>query len=456
MTQFISINPATEEVIETFPEDDHSAVIQQLLAADAAFTTWRVQSFAERAAPMRRLAGILQEHRSSFAHFISEEMGRPHAAAFSEIEKCAFVCDYYAENAEKMLAEERSDVDGKVACVWFEPLGVVLAIMPWNYPFWQVIRAATPAIMAGNVVLLKHAPNVQRCARALEWLFLHAGFPRGVFQNVRVSEERVPGLIQDQRVKAVTLTGSVHAGSAVASIAAREIKKAVLELGGSDPFIVLDDAQLHLAARNGASMRLMNAGQSCVAAKRFIVVRGVAERFTELLAHEFGKVIMGDPMWEKTTLGPLASQGGRDVIAWQVDESVRRGATIVMGGVRPSGRGFFYPPTILANVTKGMPVFDEETFGPVAPIITVADEEEAIRVANDTRFGLGASIWSWDVEKAKTLAGRINAGFVAINAGPKSDPRLPFGGINKSGYGRELGTYGLKEFVNIKTVTSPV
>jgi succinate-semialdehyde dehydrogenase/glutarate-semialdehyde dehydrogenase len=380
------------------------------------------------------------------------EMGKPIAQAEAEVDKCAWVCEYYADHAEAMLAEQPRDTDASRSYVRFDPLGPVLAVMPWNFPFWQVFRFAAPAIMAGNAAVLKHASNVPRCALQIEEVFRDAGFPAGLFATALVGSSAVPGLIADERIAAVTLTGSEHAGRQVAERAGHELKKTVLELGGSDPFIVLADADLPVAARTAADARLVNSGQSCIAAKRFIVVEAVAEQFTARFVDELRARRVGDPLSRDTQVGPQARVDLRDDLHRQVQESIKRGAQRLLGGEIPSGKGAFYPPTLLAAVDKGMPAFDEETFGPVAAVIRAKDEADAVRLANDSQFGLGASLWTQDRVRAERLAAQIEAGAVHVNGLVKSDPRLPFGGIKRSGYGRELSEYGIREFVNIKSV----
>lgn len=450
---FTSINPATGGVIATYPEHAAPEVERRLALATTCFVSWRSRSFADRAAPMRRLAELFREQRRPLAEEITREMGRPITAALAEVEKCALACEFYATAAAEFLAEERIATEFRESFVRFDPLGIVLAVMPWNFPYWQVMRFAAPALMAGNVGLLKHASNVQGTALALERLFRESGFPDGAFQNLAIPASGVERVVRDPRVQAVTLTGSEHAGASVAGIAGQEIKKTVLELGGSDPFIVLADADVDAACAVAVAARLQNAGQSCIAAKRFIVDAAITDRFTACFRERFESMVIGDPMDERTTLGPLISARGREDVARQVERSVAMGATVVTGGGSLPGPGFFYAPTILTNVRKGMPVYDEETFGPVAAVITVHGVEEAVRVANDTLFGLGSAIWTRDLAVAKRVAGELRAGFVAVNGMVKSDPRLPFGGIGKSGYGRELSSFGIREFVNVKTVT---
>jgi succinate-semialdehyde dehydrogenase/glutarate-semialdehyde dehydrogenase len=447
-----SINPATGEVVETFTETPPAEVERVLAAAHAAFLRWRDVSFADRAGAMRRAAAILRERKAAYARTMALEMGKPLAQGEAEVDKCAWACEYYAEHAEAMLARQPRETDASASYVRFDPLGPVLAVMPWNFPFWQVIRFAAPALMAGNAGVLKHASNVPRCALQIEEVFRDAGFPRGLFATVLVGSSSVPALIDDPRIAAVTLTGSEHAGSQVAERAGRQIKKTVLELGGSDPFIVLADADVATAARTAADARLVNSGQSCIAAKRFIVVEAVAETFVARFADELRARRMGDPLSRETQVGPQAREDLRDALHGQVEASVKRGARLVLGGEIPPERGAFYPPTLLIGVEPGMAAFDEETFGPVASVINARDEADALRLANTSSFGLGASLWTQDRARAERLAARIEAGMVFVNGLVKSDPRLPFGGVKRSGYGREVSEYGIREFSNIKTV----
>ncbi len=449
---FISTNPATGVAFAEHPEMDDAEVARRLDLGQRAFEEWRETTFAERAALMKRLGVAFRAKKRELAAIAASEMGRPITAGISEIEKCALVCDFYADEAETMLAPETVDAGTSESYVRFDPLGIVLAVMPWNFAYWQVMRFVAPALMAGNVGLLKHASNVQGCAIALEEIIREAGFPTGCFQNLAIRVSAVEGVLRDPRVKAATLTGSEKAGASVAAICGSEIKPTVLELGGSDPYIVLADADVEAAARIAVEARFQNAGQSCIAAKRFIVVRSVHDQFVALFKEGVAKMVVGDPMDEQTTMGPLSTASGRDDTARQVRGSLELGAKLVCGGSTPNRPGFFFEPTILSGVKKGMPAYDEETFGPIAAVIEAADEADAIRIANDTEFGLGASIWTRDIARAKQLATRVNAGFVGINSMVKSDPRLPFGGIGKSGYGRELASYGIREFVNIKAV----
>src|SRR5436190_3400242 len=447
-----SINPATGQVLERFEETSAQELDHILDAAHEAFLAWRTIPFATRAQKMRGAARVLRERADTYARTMTLEMGKPIVQAEAEVEKCAVVCDYYAEHAETFLAAEPRETDASRSYVRFDPLGPVLAVMPWNFPFWQVFRFAAPALMAGNVGILKHASNVPRTALQIEEVFREAGFPRGVFSTVLVGSSAVASLVADPRIVAVTLTGSEGAGRNVAEHSGRELKKTVLELGGSDPFIVLADADLAAAAKSAADARLINSGQSCIAAKRFIAVEAVADRFLDLFLDELRSRRMGDPLARETQVGPQARIDLRDQLHKQVEESVKRGAKRLLGGEIPRGKGAFYPPTLLAGVDKGMPAFDQETFGPVAAVVRAKDEGDAVRLANDSPFGLGASIWTQDRARAEHLAAQIEAGAVFVNGIVKSDPRLPFGGIKRSGYGRELSEYGIREFVNIKSV----
>jgi len=447
-----SINPATGEVLETFQEMSTSEIARILEAADRTFHDWRDRPFGEREKKMREAARILRAGKEKYARTMALEMGKPIVQGEAEVEKCAWACDYYAEHAEAFLAEQPRETDASRSYIRFDPLGPVLAIMPWNFPFWQVFRFAAPALMAGNAGILKHASNVPRCALQIEEVFRESGFPENLFRTVLVGSGKVAGITADPRIRAATLTGSDSAGSKVAEQAGREIKKTVLELGGSDPFIVLEDADVQKAAKTAADARLINSGESCIAAKRFIVVEKVANVFLEVFVAEMRSRKMGDPLDRQTQVGPQARHDLRESLHRQVEESVKRGAQLLLGGRMPESPGAFYPPTVLAGVNKGMPAFDEETFGPVAAVIRARDEGDAIRLANDSPFGLGASLWTQDRERAERLVGEIEAGCVFVNELVKSDPRLPFGGVKRSGYGRELSEYGIREFMNIKSV----
>src|SRR6058998_3454668 len=440
-----SINPTTGETLETFAETTPAALERVLDQALAAYQSWSRCSYAQRAQAMREAGRLLRERKTQHARTMALEMGKPLMQGEAEAEKCAWVCDYYAEHAERFLADEPRETDASKAFVRFDPIGPVLAIMPWNFPFWQVFRFAAPAMMAGNAGLLKHAPNVTRCALEIEAIFREAGFPDGLFRALILSNEAVAQVIADPRVRAVTLTGSDRAGSQVAERAGRYLKKTVLELGGSDPFIVLEDADVEQAARTAADARLVNSGQSCIAAKRFIVVEPVAETFIALLADELRARRLGDPLARDTQVGPQARVDLGDSLHQQIAESVKRGAKLLLGGEVPARKGAFYPPTLLAAVDKGMPAFDEETFGPVAAVIRAKDEADAVRLANDSAFGLGASLCTQDRVRAERMAAQIEAGAVFVNSLVTSDPRLPSGGIKRS-------EYGIREFVNIKSV----
>jgi succinate-semialdehyde dehydrogenase / glutarate-semialdehyde dehydrogenase len=446
-----SINPASGEILETFEPSSERDVDRVAAAAHEAFQLWRRRSYADRAAVLRAAAGLLRAGADAFARTMALEMGKPLAEGRAEVEKCAGTCEFYATNAERLLAPEECPTDASKSYVRFDPLGVVFAVMPWNYPFWQVFRFAAPALMAGNGAVLKHAPNVTRCALHIEKIFRDAGLPEGLFGVVHGGAEVASKAIAHDRIVAVTLTGSERAGSSVAEQAGRALKKSVLELGGSDPFIVLSDADLAKAAATAAAARLLNSGQACIAAKRFIVADDVADRFLELFVAEMRKRKMGDPLEPETQIGPQARMDLRENLHRQVTESVARGAKIRFGGELPNGKGAFYPATVL-EAEKGVPVFDEETFGPVASVTRARNEEDAIRMANDTPYGLGASLWTSDRTRAERLAVEIEAGCVFVNGLVKSDPRAPFGGIKRSGYGRELGVYGLRELTNVKTV----
>ncbi len=408
--------------------------------------------FSERSKLMNEAAKVLRSKKEEYARGITTEMGKPIKQAVSEVEKCAWVCEYYAENAEKFLAEEFIETDATESYVRFDPIGVVLAVMPWNFPFWQVFRFAAPSIMAGNVGLLKHASNVPMTANAIEDVFRLAGFPENIFKNLLIGSSKVSAVISNPKVKAATLTGSEPAGSKVAELSGKLIKKTVLELGGSDPFIVFSDANLDKAVDTAVTSRLINNGESCIAAKRFIVVEDIADEFTKIFVEKFEKLKVGDPFEEDTDLGPLAREDLVTDLHDQVSDSVDAGAKILTGGKKLERPGFYYAPTIITNLTPEMRAYKEELFGPVASLLVAKDEDDAIRIANDTEFGLGASLWTNDLEKAKRLVSQIHSGSTFVNELVKSDPRLPFGGVGISGYGRELSHYGIKEFVNIKTV----
>ena len=447
-----SINPATGEVLERFEETGPAELERLLAQSHTTYLEWRRSPISQRAKLMREAARILRDEKARFGRTMALEMGKPIVQGEAEAEKCAWVCDYYAENAAAFLAEQPRKTDASRSYVRFDPLGPVLAIMPWNFPFWQVFRFAAPALMAGNTGILKHASNVPRCALDIEDVFRQAGFPDGAFRTALVGNTVVAGIIADHRVVATTLTGSEQAGMKVAEQSGRNLKKTVLELGGSDPFIVLADADVDLAARVAADARLINSGQSCIAAKRFIVVESVADRFLELFQQEMATRPMGDPLERKTAVGPQARTDLRNGLHRQVEDSIKQGARLVLGGKVPEGKGAFYPPTILVDTAPGITAFDEETFGPVAAVALARDEADAIRLANTSPYGLGASLWTKDRGRAERLVAQIEAGAVHVNGQVKSDPRLPFGGIKRSGYGRELSDFGIREFVNIKSV----
>jgi succinate-semialdehyde dehydrogenase/glutarate-semialdehyde dehydrogenase len=447
-----TVNPATGSVILEYAEIGTGALEERLAVAARTFAAWRTTSFAERADLLLRAASRLRSRKSELARLMTLEMGKPVLQAEAEVEKCAWVCDFYAEKAEEFLAPEPREAGARQSFVRFDPLGPILAIMPWNFPFWQVIRFAAPCLAAGNVALLKHAPNVAGCALAIDELFRVAGFPPGAFQALIISEEQAASVIADPRVRGVSFTGSDRGGSRVAQLAGRGVKRLVLELGGSDPFVVLEDADLERALTAAVASRTLNSGQSCIAAKRFVVHASLAARFAEGLAERMRALRIGDPAEPGTEVGPIARADLRDNLDRQVRESVAKGAKVLCGGVPLPGPGFYYAPTVLADVALGMPAADEETFGPVAAVLAARDEEDAVRLANATPYGLAASVWSADAQRALRLVPRIEAGSVFVNDYPKSDPRVPFGGVKRSGYGRELAREGIREFVNAKTV----
>ena len=448
-----AINPATGEVVATHEEMTPAAVGRILEDVHEAFLGWRRASFADRAAPMRRAANTLRANAGDYARLMAKEMGKPIREGVAEAQKCASVCDFYAENAERFLAREAIATEARKSFVTFNPLGVVLAVMPWNFPFWQVFRFAAPGLMAGNAAVLKHASNVPGCALAIEDVFRRSGFPQNLFRALMIGSPKVEAVIENPLVRAVTLTGSGPAGRSIARKAGEMLKKTVLELGGSDPYLILEDADLELAATVSAKGRLINSGQSCIAAKRFIAVDKIRRPFEELFVQKMRAVKMGDPLREETQIGPQARHDLRDALHRQVEASVAKGARCLLGGRVPEDRGAYYPPTVLTDVGKGMPAYEEELFGPVAAIIPVRDEEEAIATANDSVFGLGAAVLTSDLARGERIAAeRIESGCVFVNDSVRSDPRLPFGGVKESGYGRELSAYGIREFVNIKTV----
>lgn len=447
-----SLNPATNEVLKAF-EPYSSVELENLIAkADGAFAKWRKTIFVKRAELMRRAAQELRDNNLHYAEIITLEMGKPIREAKAEINKCALCCDFYADHAETYLKDEDISSNASISYVSYEPLGIILAVMPWNFPFWQVFRFAAPSIMAGNVGLLKHASNVPQCALAIEEVFRKAGFPEGVFTTALLESAEVENLIKDDRIKAVTLTGSEGAGASVGALAGSQIKKTVLELGGSDAFIVLRDTNLEETAKMAAKARMINTGQSCIAAKRFIVEEEIAQPFIQRMKFYLEQLKSGDTLAETTDYGPMARQDLAVSVQKQVNDSVAKGAEIILAGGQPDSESAYFHPMMLTNIQPGTPAHDEEIFGPVACIFVVKDAEEAIKVANDCRYGLGASIWSGNVPEARRLARQIESGAVFINGIVQSHPALPFGGIKKSGYGRELSYVGIREFVNQKTV----
>lgn len=449
----LSTNPATGTLIREYPETSPEEVTGALSLAGRAAAEWATTSFGDRAALMHKAGVRLRQHTEDLAHLMAVEMGKPLAQGRAEAEKCAWVCDYYAEHSEGFLADQVVATDASRSFITYRPLGVLLAVMPWNFPLWQVFRFAAPSLMAGNAVLLKHASNVCGCALAIEDVFVGVGFPPGLFRTLLVGSNRVAGLIAAPEVKAVTLTGSTPAGRAVAAQAGACLKKTVLELGGSDPYLILEDADLESAVESCVAARLINGGQSCIAAKRFIVVDAVRKQFEELLVEKMKAKRMGDPLEPGMDLGPQARRDLRDQLHQQVARSRERGARLLLGGRVPEGASAFYPPTVLTEVARGQPAYDEELFGPVAAVIGVKDEADGIRVANGTAFGLGAAVFTRDLARGERIAATaLDAGSCFVNGFVKSDPRLPFGGIKDSGYGRELSVFGIREFVNVKTV----
>jgi succinate-semialdehyde dehydrogenase/glutarate-semialdehyde dehydrogenase len=448
-----AINPATGETIAAYDEATPQQVDAIVGSVHAAWQAWRRRPFTERAAPMRRAAGILRNEANDFAALMAREMGKPVRDGAAEAKKCATACDYFAEHAERFLADLPVQTEARASFVAFKPLGVVLAVMPWNFPFWQVFRFAAPGLMAGNAGLLKHASNVPGCALAIEGVFRRAGFPENLFRTLLIGSGQVDAVIAHPKVAAVTLTGSGPAGRAVAAKAGSVLKKTVLELGGSDPYLVLEDADLDVAADVCTKARLVNSGQSCIAGKRFLVVEAVRAAFLERFVARMRASKMGDPIDPSTEIGPQARVDLRDTLQRQVDESVAAGARCLLGGTIPDRPGAWYPPTVLTDVRPGMPAFDEEVFGPVAAVVAVHDEADAIRLANQSEFGLGGGVITRDVERGKRIAAEsIESGAVFVNDAVRSDPRLPFGGVKESGYGRELSDFGIREFVNIKSV----
>jgi succinate-semialdehyde dehydrogenase / glutarate-semialdehyde dehydrogenase len=444
-----SINPFTNFVIEEFEEYSERKLEELLLLSGEAFKKWKRTDFESRKSLMFNASRLLIENKNEYAESITAEMGKPVSESRAEVEKCALVCEYYANNAESFLAKEPVDTDADLSYVSYEPLGTILGIMPWNFPFWQVFRFAVPTLMAGNTVMLKHASNVQICARHIENIFTIAGFPDAVFLNLVIGSDKVEKVIENDVIKAVSLTGSEYAGQRVAESAGRKIKKTLLELGGSNAFIILQDADIKKAVEIGMKARMQNAGQSCIAAKRFIVHEKVVEEFVALFKEEIKKLKQGDPIKEEINIGPLATIQQADAVQEQVRKSIEMGARLIAGGERKDN---FFSPALLIDVVPGMPLFDEEVFGPVAPVIVARSTAEAVAFANQSTYGLGVSLFTNDMKKAEDLVQEFNDGAVFINAMVKSDPRLPFGGTKQSGYGRELAIQGIREFVNIKTV----
>ncbi|MGB0010324.1 MAG: NAD-dependent succinate-semialdehyde dehydrogenase [Candidatus Sulfotelmatobacter sp.] len=447
-----TINPATGETLQTFQPLSSSEIEQKLQLAVAAFQAERKTPFAERSRRMRKAADILERDKDKFAKLMTLEMGKPYKAAVAEAVKCTTACRYYAENAEHILADEIIETGAKKSFVRYRPIGPILAVMPWNFPFWQVIRFAAPALMAGNVGLLKHASNVPQCALAIEKLFLEAGFPAGAFQTLLIGSQQVDAILNDPRVVAATLTGSEQAGIEVGVAAAKRIKKVVLELGGSDPFIVMPSADLEAAVATAVEARVINNGQSCIAAKRFIVHESIASDFEKKFVDRMKNLRIGDPFDEKTELGPLATADAVKSLDADVQKTVKAGAKLLTGGHKLELPGNYYAPTVLTNIPKESPAYREEFFGPVASLFRVKDIDEAIRLANDSRFGLGASAWTTDGSERERFINELESGMVFINKMVASDPRIPFGGVKHSGHGRELATNGIREFMNIKTV----
>ena len=452
----VTRDPATEQELQRYPEHADDEVDAAVDAAVRAQRSWARMPYAERAEVVRAVAAVLRRRKDELAALITAEMGKPVVQAEAEIDKCAWTCEHFAADGERLLADEQvSTGDGQTTFVTFEPMGVVLAVEPWNFPFWQVVRFAAPALVAGNAAVLKHAPNVTGCALALQEVFLQAGAPAGLLTALLLTDARTPEvtarLIDDPRIAAVTLTGSDRAGVAVGAAAGRAVKKSVLELGGSDPFIVLSDADVEQAAAQAARARYLNSGQSCIAAKRFLVEEGVAEEFERLLVKAVADLSVGDPRERSTEIGPLARADLREALERQVLRSVELGATVACGGERLARPGWYYAPTVLTGVTPDMPAFREETFGPVGTVTRVADEDEAVALANASPYGLGASVWTRDPERARRVGRQVQSQSLFVNALVASDPRLPFGGTKRSGYGRELAAYGIREFVNVRT-----
>jgi succinate-semialdehyde dehydrogenase/glutarate-semialdehyde dehydrogenase len=448
-----SINPLTGELLREYEEHSEQVVEDKLQLASKTFREYRKLPFGKRAQMMNRAAEILEGRKDNFARLMTQEMGKLLRAAIQEVEKCAFGCRYFSENAERFLADEEAKTSAKRSFVRYQPLGPVLAIMPWNFPFWQVFRFAAPSLMAGNVAVLKHASNVPQCALAIEEIFREAGFAEGVFQTLLIGSDRVNKVIEHDRVTAVTLTGSVGAGSKVAAAAGKEIKKTVLELGGSDPFIVMPSTDLDRAVGTAVQARVINNGQSCIAAKRFIVHDRIAEQFEQKFVERVASLKVGDPMDPATDVGPLATADGLRTLQEQVNKTVQMGAIVLTGGKRINRQGNFFEPTVLANIPAGSPAIEDELFGPVASLFRANGMNEALRIANESQYGLGATAWTNDEAEREMFIDQIESGMAFINGMVASDPRIPFGGIKHSGYGRELSYHGIREFVNVKTVS---
>jgi succinate-semialdehyde dehydrogenase/glutarate-semialdehyde dehydrogenase len=451
--KYQTINPATEEVIAVYESMSSGEVARILAATQAAHLGWRDLAITERAQHVARLAPVLRAGAQKFARLISIEMGKPIVEARAEIEKCAWLAEVYAERGEAWLRGESVAADGRQHWVVYQPLGVILGVMPWNFPFWQALRFAVPTVLAGNTCILKHASNVPQCALAIEECFTAAGFPEDVFRSLLADHYIVLELIRDERIRGVSLTGSTGAGARIGEIAGSHLKKVVLELGGSDPFVVLDDADVEFAARNALKGRVIASGQSCIAAKRFIVARAVADAFVKRFAELMEDLVVGDPLDERTQVGAIVDRRSLDELLAQLEDAVDLGARMVTGGERLARKGYFLKPTVVTNTKPEMRLLREEVFGPVAPVIVVDSDEQALRAANNTEFGLGGSVWTKNLDRGVRFAQRIEAGTVFVNSIVKSDPRMPFGGIKKSGIGRELAAHGLREFVNVKAIS---
>jgi len=449
----VSINPANNKILESHKEISKENINQIINSSYSTYLDWRNKSISYRSKRMRDLAELLKQKKEKLGALMTQEMGKPIKQSIAEAEKCAWVCEYYADNAKRFLSKKEISTDSKKSFISFQPIGLVLAIMPWNFPFWQVFRFASPTLMAGNVGILKHASNVQGCAKQIEKLFLEADFPEYTFSNLAIGSNKVSNVINNSLVRAVTLTGSTPAGKSVASLAGSLLKKTVLELGGNDPYIILEDADLNNAVESCIAGRMLNTGQSCIAAKRFIVVKTRLDEFIDKVEQKINNMKMGDPLNSNIDIGPMVNTDARDELHQQVLMSIEKGAKLISGGKIPESDGSFYPPTLLTNVEPGMSAFDDELFGPVAVIISAKDQAHAIDLANKTNYGLGAAIFTGDIDKGEKIAiNELEAGSCFVNDFVKSDPRLPFGGIKESGYGRELSEFGILEFVNIKSV----